>query len=38
MPYSCFFRMSDDADTEPENRVDLGMFDVCYLKIFNSRY
>ena len=30
--------MYDDAGTEPENIVDLGMVDVCYLNIFSLRY
>ena len=38
VPCSCFFRISDDAGVNPGEIVDLGMVDVCYLRIYNSCY
>lgn len=38
MSSSCFFKIPDDPGIKPGKIVDLGIIDVCYLKLFNAQY
>ena len=38
MPCPCFFRIARDAKVPFDKIVDVGMFDVRYLKLFDAKY